>query len=82
MIYLSKVRSYFDQHTIGKFSNWIVEYMLMNFIVRRVKSGLLLKSDVEPYFDAIAIAQNTVDRCATLAGMKSKYTYFITTLFI
>ena len=82
MIYLSKVKSYFDQNTMCKFVGSIVEYMLITFVVRRLKSGLLSISDIESYFDAIATTQETVDRCATLAGMKSKYTHFLTILFI
>ena len=48
--------------------------MLITFTARRLKSGLLSSSDLESYFAAVGTAQETVDRYATLAGMKSKYT--------
>jgi hypothetical protein len=70
MIYLSKAKSYFDQNTICKFSVLIIEHVLIAFIVRRVKSGLLAKSDIESYFGAIAAAQETVDRCSNMVGMQ------------
>lgn len=82
MIYLSKAKSYFDQNTIGKFANLMIEYMLTTFAVRRIKSGLLPRSDIESSFDAIATAQEIVDRCAALVGMKRKNTHFLATLFI
>jgi hypothetical protein len=44
----------------------------MTFTVRRLKSGLLAKSDIESYFGAVATAQETVDRCSCLVGMQGK----------
>ena len=40
--------------------------------MRRLKSGLLAKSDIESYFGAIATAQVTVDRCSCMIGMQGK----------
>jgi hypothetical protein len=78
MIYLSKARSYFDQNSTCKFANRIVEYMLTAFTVRRLKSGLLAQSDIESYFDAIAVAQETVDRCSSMVEMQSRHKYSLT----
>lgn len=44
----------------------------MTFTVRRLKSGLLAKSDIESYFSALATAQETVDRCSCVVGMQGK----------
>ena len=44
----------------------------MSFTVRRLKSGFLAKSDIESFFNAIAIAQETVDRCSCVVGMQGK----------
>ena len=44
----------------------------MAFTVRRLKSGLLAKSDIESFFGAIATAQETVDRCSCVVGMQGK----------
>lgn len=56
MIYLSKAKSYFDQ----------------NSAKRIIKSGLLASSDLDPYFGAIATAQETVDRCLALVGVQDQ----------
>lgn len=56
MIYLSKVKSYFKQ----------------NSTIRRLKSRLLAKSDIELYFSIIAITQETVDRCSCVVGMEEQ----------
>ncbi|KAH6670150.1 hypothetical protein B0J14DRAFT_517196 [Halenospora varia] len=56
MVYLSKVKSYFEQ----------------NSAMRRLKSGFLAKSDIESYFSAIATAQETVDRCSCMVEMQEK----------
>ena len=81
MIYLSKAKSYFDQNSTCKFANWIVEYIPTTFTVRRLKSGLLAQLDIEPYFDAIAAAQETVDRCSSMVEMQSRHKYPITKSF-
>ena len=44
----------------------------MTFTVRILKSGLLAKSDIEPFFGAIATAQKIVDRCSCVVGMQGK----------
>lgn len=44
----------------------------MTFTVRRLKSGLLAKSDIESYFGAIATAQESVDRGSSVVGMQGK----------
>jgi hypothetical protein len=70
MIYLSKAKSYFDQNTACKFGVLIIKHVLMTFIVRGLKSGLLAQSDIESYFGVIAAAQETVDRCSNMVGMQ------------
>jgi hypothetical protein len=70
MIYLSKARSYFDQNTACKFDVFVIEHVLMALIVRRLKSGLLAESHIESYFDAIAAAQENVDRCSNMVAMQ------------
>lgn len=82
MIYLSKSKGYFDQNTICRFAVRTVENILITFTARRLESGLLPKSNIESYFDAIATAQSTVDRCANLAGMQSKYAPLPAVFFI
>jgi len=72
MIYLSRVKSYFEQNSTGLYGISIVEYILMTSTVRRLKSGLLAKSDIESYFGAIATAHETVDRCSCMVGMQGK----------
>lgn len=76
MIYLSKVKSYFEQNSSGESDISTSEYQnpLMTFIVRRVKSGLLGKSDIESYFGAIATTQETVNRCSCLVERQGKLT--------
>ncbi|KAH8589487.1 hypothetical protein B0O99DRAFT_333678 [Bisporella sp. PMI_857] len=54
MVYLSKVKGYFDQ----------------NLAKRALKSGLLAISDLETSFSAIAPAQEIVDRCSNIVGMR------------
>ena len=49
-----------------------MKYVLMKFTVRILKSGLLSKSDVEPYFDAIITAQKVVDRCFDMVEIQNK----------
>ena len=46
----------------------------MIFTVRRLKSVFLEKSDIESFFDAIATAQDIVDRCSRVVGMQGKLT--------
>ncbi|KAH7310162.1 hypothetical protein BKA65DRAFT_559174 [Rhexocercosporidium sp. MPI-PUGE-AT-0058] len=56
MTYLSKARSYFDQNTAA----------------RRLKSGLLPQSGINLSFDAIATAQETVDRCSSMVRTQNQ----------
>jgi hypothetical protein len=72
MIYLSKAKSYFEQNSTGRFGIPIVVYILMTFTVRRLKSGLLAKSDIESCFSAIAVAQETVVRCSSIVEMEGR----------
>ncbi len=44
----------------------------MTFTMRRLKSELLTKSDIESFFDVIAIAQEIVDRCFCVIEMQDK----------
>ena len=44
----------------------------MTFTERILKSGILAKSDIESYYNAIAIAQEIVDRCSCMIGMQGK----------
>jgi hypothetical protein len=37
-----------------------------------LKSALLARSDIEPYFDAIGIAQETIDRCSNMVEMQGR----------
>lgn len=46
----------------------------MTFTERILKSGILAKSDIESYYNAIAIAQEIVDRCSCMIGMQGKLT--------
>ena len=72
MIYLSKAKRYFDENTVSKFSVLIIEHLLMAFIVHRLKSRLLVQSDIESYFDTITAAQETVDRCSNIVRIQGK----------
>lgn len=72
MIYLSKAKRYFDENTACEFGVLIIKHLLTAFIVRRLKSGLLAQSDIESYFDAIAVAQETIDRCSSIVGMQGR----------
>lgn len=56
MIYLSKAKSYFKQNSVSKIRFLIIEYVLIRFIERFLKSGLLAMSNLESYFDAIGTA--------------------------
>jgi hypothetical protein len=42
----------------------------MNSTERALKSGLLAVSDLETSFSAIAPAQEIVDRCSNMVGMR------------
>lgn len=53
----------------------------MIFTVRRLKNGLLNKSNIEPFFGAIATAQETVDRCSRMIEMRNKFTRQIAEFF-
>ena len=72
MIYLLKAKRYFDKNTTCKFDVLIIEYLLTAFIVRRLKSGLLARSDIKSYLDAIATAQETIDRCSSIVRMQDR----------
>ena len=74
MIYLSKAKRYFDENTVCKFAFSIIKLFLTAFIVRRLKSGLLVQSHIESYFDTIAVSQVTVDRCSNIVGMQGRPT--------
>ena len=72
MIYLSKAKTFFEQNSASKSRVLKIECMLIRFIERILKSGLLAMSDIEPYFDAISTAQETVDRCSNMVGMQGR----------
>ena len=74
MIYLSKVRRYFEQSSASSFRHSIFYGIYLDniFIERVIKSGLLAKSDIESYFNEISTAQDIVDRCSSMVEMQGK----------
>ena len=47
----------------------------MKFTERILKNAFLTKSDIESYFDAIAVAQETVDCCSYMIEMQNKFVW-------
>lgn len=80
LIYLSKVRAYFDQNTACKLIGSLVwNKVLITLVVRILKSGLLGKSDIESYFNTIISTQEIVDRCSSMVGMQGTLFWFLQT---